>query len=316
MDGYALAAMKPDCEGESMISMQGRGGGSTGGTSITGGGVFVNATCDDAIEMSGSGETLVITTDDPINVVGCPSPGDPSCGVSGEICASLTDTSCNLFPAPVVGVPPAAQDPLDDIPAPPCPGPNRTSAAELADGDSRIRPGTYGDIDLAANGDADAFGRVYMDPGIYCFSGTLDTGNNTLVGHGVLLSLTSVAAAIDVSGNGGVEISAPSDAANGCIADPNTDVCQYRGLLVYKPHGPDTCSQSDVDIDFTGNGYMDVVGTVYAPESLVRYGGGGSMVMTGQTIAGCVKFNGNGQITIFYDPDLSYSPPPIVRLDE
>jgi hypothetical protein len=61
---------------------------------------------------------------------------------------------------------------------------------------------------------------------------------------------------------------------------------------------------------------MKITGLVYAPYSLVRYGGGGSLIMTGQTIAACVKFNGNGRMDIIYDPRVTYGPPPSVRLDQ
>ena len=61
---------------------------------------------------------------------------------------------------------------------------------------------------------------------------------------------------------------------------------------------------------------MRVIGLVYAPYSLVRYGGGGSLFMEGQTIAGCVKFNGNGRLDIIYNPSETYGPPPSVTLDQ
>jgi hypothetical protein len=62
--------------------------------------------------------------------------------------------------------------------------------------------------------------------------------------------------------------------------------------VVYKVVGYDTCQESDSEIDFTGQGSMNVVGLIYAPHSLVRYGGSNyaSLTMTGQTIAGCAKY--------------------------
>ena len=70
MSGYAIASMKPDCTGDSnTIYMQGRGGGSNGGTFLVDGGAFVNAACPDALNMSGSHENLV-TDGPPIDVAG------------------------------------------------------------------------------------------------------------------------------------------------------------------------------------------------------------------------------------------------------
>lgn len=306
MNGYALASMQPDCNGESMIGLQGRGGGTSGGTYLYGGGAFVNATCDDALEMSG-GEPFY-TDGPPIDVVG---------GLTGSVCtAPGVPNGCNYYPAPTEGVEPEDQDPIASSPAgtPPGCSPARVLSAELTDADGRtIRPGAYTTLD---------YGNlpVTLSPGIYCLTGGTLTGKASLTGAGVMLYLTDAAAKIDFSGNDNISVSlsAPTTTTTGCtgVDDESLEICSYLGIVVYKLVGYDSCAQNDVEIDFTGQASKVLVGLVYAPHSLVRYGGNGDLYMTGQTIAGCVKFNGNGRIEIYYDPLSTYSPPPSIRLDQ
>jgi hypothetical protein len=306
MDGYALAGMRPDCGGENAIGIQGRGGGSSGATYLYGGGAFVNADCDDALEMSG-GEPFY-TDDQDIDVVG---------GVDGSVCTAPNDpANCNYYPDPNTGVPPQAQDIIAGSPAgtpPPC-GPARNLNAELTDADGRtIRPGSYTTLDY---GNA----AMTMSPGIYCLTGGTLTGKANVTGNGVMLYLTDVDARIDFSGNDNITVSlyAPTTTTTGCtgVDDTSQSICTYLNIVIYKLVGENTCEQNDVEIDFTGQASKILIGLVYAPESLVRYGGNGDLYMTGQTIAGCVKFNGNGRIIIYYDPQNTYTPPPSIRLDQ
>jgi Flp pilus assembly protein TadG len=311
MNGYALAAMKPTCDGENMISMQGRGGGSSGGTFLYGGGAFVNATCDDALEMSGGEDFYVYGAN--IDVVGNGGLG----GVIGTPCTAPDEPhGCNYYPAPTVGVDQVDQDPIASTPAgtpPPC-GPARNLATELTDGDGRvIRPGSYTTLNYGNS-------PMTMSPGIYCLTGGTLTGRASVTGEGVLLYLTVADASIDFSGNDNITVTllAPTAESTGCAGteDDSQAICTYLDIVVYKLQGTNSCEQNDVEIDFTGQASKLLVGLVYVPRSLVRYGGNGDLYMTGQTIAGCVKFNGNGRIEIHYDPTATYGPPPIIRLDE
>jgi hypothetical protein len=256
--------------------------------------------------MSGSHEKL-LTNGPPISVAGG--------SVNGSTCSSPDPSGgCNFYPAPSLNVPQVTQDPLQGTPAatrPDCSAlPTRDLATELARPDG-IRPGQYTTLD---SGNA----SMNMLPGIYCLTGGTLASKQSVTGNGVLIYLTDTAASISYSGKGSLDIRAPTKATTGCAgnADPSQDICKYLGILVYKVTGANTCHQNDVEIDFVGQGSMNVVGLVYAPFSLVRYGGNGSLTMTGQTIAGCVKFNGNGNINIIYNPTLVYSPPPSIRLDQ
>lgn len=302
MDGYALNSLRRNCDGESMISLQGRGGGSSGGTYLYGGGAFTNANCDDALTLSGSGESL-ITDGSPIAIAA-------GGGYSGGGIVS---------PAPTLGAEPVTEDPIASSPAGVTPdqlglcGPNRTIGAELADtsdGANTIRPGRY--PSLQTNGTS-----FEMAKGIYClYNGSLDPGNGSVTGNGVMIYLENTPAEVNFAGNGTVRLTAPTKASTGCQdnEDETYGICRYLNIVIYKANGSGQCQNNAEEIKFVGNAQMVVIGLVYAPQSLVRYGGSGNLIMTGQTIAACVKFNGNGRIEIYYDPDLTYVPPPSIEL--
>jgi Flp pilus assembly protein TadG len=312
MSGYALAAMEPGCTGSNgTIYMEGNGGGSGGGTFLTGGGAFVNSSCGDALNMTGSHDGLITDViSDEIKVVGGVAGGWTPCSSSPPPASE----NCNFYPTPITGVPPVPQDPLQGTPAgtpPPC-GPPQTFQSG-----GTIYPGSYQNQNLAlGNNDP----PLILSPGIYCLTGsTLSSNGGIVTGTGVLIYLTDAAATINFSGNGTLNLTAPlAGDANGCTgtADTSHDICKYLGIVVYKVTGTNLCLDNAPEIVFTGNGSMNVHGLVYAPYSLVKYGGNGNLNMAGQTIAGCVKFNGNGSITITYNPNDTYSPPPWVRLDQ
>lgn len=310
MSGYALAALRPGCNGSSMIGVQGRG--TTGGTRLFGGGAFVNADCDDALQMSGGEEFF--TDDQPIDVVG---------GASGTACTSPGEPAgCNFYPAPSTGAEEIPQDIIASSPAGQLPsiadcGANRdidTELADTSDGADTIRAGRYTDLDTNQS--------FTMLPGLYCLrDGMLTPGNSGMItAEGVMVYLENTAAQIEIAGQGGVNMTAPTMDSTGCTGPEDTSqpICRYLGIVIYKVVGTNECGQSqdDNDIKFTGGSTMYVEGMVYAPRSMVKYGGGAALVMVGQTLAGCVKFNGGGSIDIIYDPEATYNPPPQIRLDE
>ena len=298
MNGYALAAMKPDCSGPNTIGIQGKGGGNSGGTFLTDGGAFENSNCPGALKEDGNHDQL-ITNGPPIDVAG------PS--ALGTVCSSPSDTGCNFYPAPNLNVPQVSQNPLAGSPAatlPPC-GPARDLPTELAD-PVGIHPGSYTTLS----------GSFNMRPGIYCLTG--GTLGGTVTGSGVLIYLVDTAANITLHGNDSLNLTAPTTTTTGCLgnADTSQAICAYLGIVIYKVTGANTCSASDHELEFTGNGSVTITGLIYAPYSLIRFGGNGNLTMTGQVIVGCAKYNGNGNLNIIYNPNATYSPPPSVELDQ
>jgi Flp pilus assembly protein TadG len=311
MPGYALVAMKKECDNSnSTIYMDADGGGRSGGVYLTDGGAFVNAACPNALDAHGNHDGIV-TDGPPINIAGT--------SYDGTVCTQAESedpgSNCNFYPAPIPGATQVDQDPLASTPAGTPPDcrllPSPDLATELND-PVGIHPGNYPTL-AAGNHD------MNMRPGIYCLNGGELSSHGTISGTGgVLIYMTVTATKIDLSGSGSVTMTAPSTATTGCtgVTDDRYDICKYLGILVYKVTGSNDCLANDSDIDFTGGSSMRVVGLIYAPYSLVRYGGGGSLYLEGQTIAGCVKFNGNGRIDIVYNPRETYGPPPSVTLDQ
>jgi Flp pilus assembly protein TadG len=318
MPGYALAAMKPDCTSSNgTIYVEGNGGGNSGGTVLTDGGAFVNSTCSDALDMTGNHE-LLVTNGPPIDVVGGARSGWTLCSSSPP----PANENCNYIPAPTTGFNGGVsmtQDPLHGTPAatPPVCGPAQASPS----GGGTIQPGSYTSLDSGNH-------ALTLLPGIYCLTGGSLHSKGNVTGTGVMIYLVDTPAKIDFSGQGTINLTAPAAGTStatpaepgGCTGNTDTSqvICKYLGIVVYKLNGANTCSNSDHEIDFTGQANMTVTGLLYAPLSFVRYGGSqnASLTMEGQTIAGCVKFNGNGNINIVYEPKNTYSPPPSVRLDE
>ena len=62
-------------------------------------------------------------------------------------------------------------------------------------------------------------------------------------------------------------------------------------------------------ISLTGNGAMDIAGTIYAPKAHVDIGGNGSGtgVLAIQIISWTWKVHGNGNLYMPYDPALLYT---------
>jgi hypothetical protein len=109
------------------------------------------------------------------------------------------------------------------------------------------------------------------------------------VGAGATVKLRAYDAVADVSG------SAP--------ANPD----QYTGLLLWQDGNPPaTSSWEQPVISLSGGGSVDMSGTVYAPEALVRMGGnsggsgGGPVDLTLQFITYDLEFHGNTSFHFYY----------------
>lgn len=311
MDGYAIAAMNPgQCNGNDFTA---RGGVES---IIEGGGVFVNANCTlDAMNMTGLGELATTATgvypptgSFPIDVVGTVT------GHSGTNCDApptppYSPNGCNFYPPANFNVPAVDSDPMAHTPvqpdAIPC-GPAKTPGSGNP---VQVTPGSYTTLNVGNK-------ALIMQPGIYCITGTGSANKvldaNSITGHGVFIYIQQKFAEFKFAGNGLLDITAPGSAE--CDADAS--ICPYVGIVVYKPYGRNTCGNDDIEIAFSGSADMIVSGLIYAPQSYAEFGGNGNLTMVGQALVGCVKYAGNGELSIIYDPNSTYSPPPYVRLDQ
>ncbi|MGH8058561.1 MAG: hypothetical protein ACREOH_15195, partial [Candidatus Entotheonellia bacterium] len=187
----------------------------------------------------------------------------------------------------------------------PC-GPSQTPGS----GDPvTVTPGSYTDLNVGNK-------TLLMQPGIYCITGVGSANKvldaNSIIGHGIMIYIQQSAAEFKFAGNGILDISAIT--ATDCQSD--AALCPYVGLVLYKPYGRNSCGNSDIEIAFSGNADMIVNGLVYAPQSYTEFGGNGNLTMVGQELVGCVKYAGNGELNVIYDPHQTYAPPPRMRLDQ
>jgi len=80
----------------------------------------------------------------------------------------------------------------------------------------------------------------------------------------------------------------------------------YRGLLIWQDGRG---SNPAAPVSLTGDGAMNIAGTIYAPQAHVDIGGNGSStgVLAVQIISWTWKINGNGNLYMPYDPAQLYT---------
>ncbi len=311
MAGYAIATMNPGaCNGNDFTA---RGGVES---IIEGGGVFINANCNDnAMDMTGHGKLATTTTGVyppngifPITVVGTVT-GNNGTNCAAPPTAPYSPSGCNFYPPAVFNAPQVDSDPMSQTPVQPGDIPCGTAKTPPSGDPVNITPGSYTNLNVGNK-------TLIMAPGIYCITG-VGSANKVLdadgiIGHGVFIYIQQADAEFKFAGQGVLDLSAPG--AFDCQADAS--LCSFLGLVIYKPYGSNSCGNNDVEIAFGGNAEMIISGLIYAPQSYAEYGGNGNLTMVGQALVGCVKYAGNGEINIIYDPDAIYIPPPRVSLDQ
>jgi hypothetical protein len=162
----------------------------------------------------------------------------------------------------------ALTDPLSNIPEP-------TASNPPSGGNVVSLPnGITGSMTLASN-------TVYIvgGPGISL------SGNATLTGAKVMLYVTGANAAISLTSNGAVTLS------------PMT-TGPYAGMVLFQ-------GRSDsIGDTLTGNGNLNITGTIYAPDaSMTATGNGTTDVFGSQIIASNLTVKGNGTVSVQYNPN-------------
>ncbi|MDW8222070.1 MAG: pilus assembly protein TadG-related protein [Gemmatales bacterium] len=128
--------------------------------------------------------------------------------------------------------------------------------------------------------------NVTMLPGIYYLQGggLQVSGQGNLTGNGVLIynDPRSSADDVNISGQGRVEISAPSSGP-------------YQGLVIYQRR------DATNTITVSGNGQTRITGTYYTANGTVRFvGNGAGDVLASQVVTSQAVITGNGRLYIDY----------------
>ena len=249
-----------------------------------GGGIWVNSTCSQAMEMTGSADVEAVNSF--INVVG----GFRQVG------------SGTVTPYPTTGSPPIA-DPLASVAPPDISSyPVRYGSASnpktltiTGSGSTTLDPGVYfGGIRFTGSG------SVTFRPGVYIIAGGQFnlTGSGTVTADGCFFYVTNdpwkptgdgAYANIKITGSGSWRFR-PMDSG------------PYRNITFFQ----DRANTQQVDI--TGSGDM-LSGTLYFPSAHLDIAGSGNMSGTAQLIAASIDMTGSGTMTYTYDVDQIYGLP-------
>jgi Flp pilus assembly protein TadG len=289
VDGNAVVSLAKD--GCSVIKTNGNGN-----LVVSNGGVFANSVGDTncgtgaVVVNAAGGGSIVVNGDYDINVV------DTSHPAGGE---------GTILPWPVnAGVEAISSDPLGDLEAPNC-GPSQGAAPD----NGSIGPGSYTHIN-AKNG------TLTLQPGLYCITDAdihaVDIqSSGVLAGTGVMIYLQSGGMSIQ---QGIMNLKAPSTTYNPTCASvlpweaPNTSVCHYLGIVFYMDRN------NPNDIALAGHAGWNIEGTIYAPSAEVELEGNGDWSVTGQILSDTFAAGGNGDVQVFFNPDLIYIPQPSISL--
>jgi hypothetical protein len=288
--GQSVVAMG-NCVDNSSTLVDSNGGGNSGGVRTFQGGIFLNA--------PESGTCCAMTPPQ----VGYGISVDPSFGITSVGSCDYAGVD-NIFPPPPIqtGVNGGARvdDPLASLPEPVCTQPGRIE-------NGLYQPGNYGSSNMS-------LGAGGLAPGIYCIDepkGTSFSGQQVVSGEGVTLYFKS--GGLSFSGNAYMDISAPnSDNCLGTVGNP-TASCTYKGIAIF------SARDNTSEINVKGNGDNAILGMVYAISGTLNTSGGGNTaqeaVVIGQVIVKNVTNNGGGDVSVTYQPELTYWPRPKISLE-
>jgi hypothetical protein len=230
---------------------------------LNGANITVNSNAANALVTNGNGQGIAAA----VNIVG----GASLLGLSLNVAAT---TNVDPTPDPLAGLAPPDQSSMTI---------QRTSALSYTAAASHtLSPGIYqGGISLGGNS------VTTLQPGVYVVQGGLSvSGNAQLQGTGVTIyntyTDTNPMGAIAVSGNGVVNLSAPTSGT-------------YQGITVFQD------PNSTLGISIAGNASTQIGGVLYAPNATVSVSGNGttsSNVLGGGILAAQISIGGNGSFTI------------------
>ena len=293
--GQAVVAMG-NCVGTSMTLVDSNGGGNSGGVRTFLGGIFLNAP---------EGGTCCAM-----------SPPQVGYGISVDPAFGITSVgSCdyagvgNIFPPPPIqtGVNGGARvdDPLASLPEPSCGNtPGRIEGGVY-------QPGNYGGSNMS-------LGSGDLAPGIYCIEGSIHpSGQQVIRGQYVVLYFKN--GGMSFTGSAYMDISAPAEGTDnegiprckGTVGD-RTASCTYKGIAIFSARNNTSV------LNVKGNGDNALEGMVYAISGTLNTSGGGSVpeeaVIIGQVIVKNVTNNGGGDVSVTYNPGMTYWPRPKISL--
>jgi len=247
---------------------------SGGGTVTVGGsaGVIVDSNNYEAMIANGGG-TVTAPYYDVSGSPGWATPGGGSFG--GTI-------NPNCEPTP---------DPLRNLPQPTTAGMTVRSTKKLTHSSAQtltLRPGLYiGGVSISGKG------NVIMEEGLYYMQGGFSfTGQGSVTGNGVTIynDPQSNTDNINLAGQGAITLTPP-------LYGP------YQGVTIFQSRT--ATSQPTVSVTGNGTAPMYLTGTFYVPKAELNVTGNGTQDTIGsQYISNTLKLGGNGSFNVDWDPSL------------
>ncbi len=236
----------------------------------------------DAVSLSGNASISVVggpVLVDSTNAAAFQASGNASISAPYYDFAGALPTSRGNMTGTAYANVPATPDPLSSLAAPSL----RDSVTKTVSGSLAgvtLQPGTYaGGLSLSGNDTVTLAAGVYILNG----GGLQVSGNATLTGDGVMIYNTGGASAgsISITGNGKVTLTPPTTGT-------------YAGISIFQDRDVSSAVQ------ISGNGTVQISGTIYAPAATVQISGNGSSTNTvgGGFIASQVQVSGNGSFSV------------------
>jgi hypothetical protein len=235
--------------------------------------------------VSDTGGSIVIDSNnaDAANITGNGNVSAPNINIYGSYNTSGKGQFVGTLKT---GVAPTV-DPLSALPVPDPTAMTLQSGSNYkisSSGNYTLQPGLYkGGIAISAPS-----GTVTLNPGIYYMQGGgfSNSGGINLTGSGVMIYNAPVQSSdqVKLTGNGSLTLSPPTSGT-------------YKGVAIFQ----DRNATSVVTI--TGNGSMNLTGTIYSAGAEIDLTGNGSADVFGsQIIANNMKVTGNGSVNVDYSP--------------
>ncbi len=285
--GYGITATSSNCVGNAANP---EGVVFNGGINVyvNGAGVFSNSCMQPSNGEVCTGEIpegMTFSSDEERQQYICDHPsGIANMYYSGS--APCTDpASCSISPMPTHATTPL---PSMTVPVPDCAS---LGAHKSQKGSGTISPGNYDEITVNN-------GTLTFNPGLYCIYGKGVSLKGDITGLGVTFYL--VDAGFTVSAGGNVSLSAPNIPSAPAI----------KGMLIYMAPG------LDETVDLGGNSDSFFLGTVFAPDGVIKVAGtpGENPTFNTELIAKGVSISGNAIIDINFRENEIYSTPPQLDL--
>ncbi len=165
--------------------------------------------------------------------------------------------------------------------------------------------------------------NITMNPGLYCFDGdftataTGSAGQAALTGIGVTVYMKN--GMFSMTGQANYELSAPSSSSTADPFIPAVNDAMPGFLIIYRyaSSTPDCANANTNDLKMEGTSSANYTGTIYAPCSMIDFGGTSDLVQsTAQLIGNTVKIHGSPTTDMYYDAKSSGLLSPVVNLQK